>query len=234
MHRRPILFSVCLALFASPMLAASAQAQPTSSGAAPPRRAPAYLLERHLDGSTSRVKTFYDDPGYRPVAFGEYQGLPKQIPSPNSGETWELVRGTLGLSYDGGAKTYVLVVLERVRATLDDGRDFVEVHRQTIFFGAEDWERRGTRLRLREKAPLFSSLGERDTEAVFDERDGTGSLRMRFYHGGRLFHAPYADDRYDFAWRRLASGAGSPSPSPSPGGSGSGGAAGALRGLGTP
>jgi hypothetical protein len=156
-----------------------------------------------LGEDPTRFPTFFPGPGYGRAFYGEYVGLPLDLEPVNAGETRQLVRGTVGLSHDPLLDIYVLVRIEQVETTYASGRTWLDTHRQTVFFDAKQWSESGRRITFKEKAPLVSLIGERATKLVLNKRTGEGTLRMRFWHGGRLFERPYSDTTHRFTYRAV-------------------------------
>jgi hypothetical protein len=178
-----------------------------------------------LGEDPSKFETFYDGPEER-LYYGEYTGLPKTLTGVNPGDTKTLIRGTIGISYDAVYESYVLVQLEQVETVTASGHSYVETYRQTVFFEEDDTRESSRRLRLKEKAALFSVIGERETLCELNKRDNTGKVRMRFWHGGRIGGSPYSDDTHEFTWEKVDS-----CTRPTPGASTATGVVGALGGL---
>ncbi len=178
-----------------------------------------------LGEDPSKFETFYDGEEQR-LYYGEYTGLPKTLTGINPGETKTLIRGTMGISYSAAYEDYVLVQLEQVETVTASGHSYVETYRQTVFFEKDDARENSRRLRLKEKAALFSAIGERETLCELDKRNNTGKVRMRFWHGGRSSGSPYSNDTHEFTWVKVDQ-----CSRPTPSTSSATGAVGALGGL---
>jgi hypothetical protein len=142
---------------------------------------------------------FTGAPEYVPYLLCEYTDVPVEDEDPpNYNQRLTLVRGVLGIArhaeYGFNTKRTEWVVDER----LDDEGNTVyketRVYPQYVYYDVE--KDKATRLDLEEKAPAFSLIGERATRVKISKQDWTGTVRMRFWHGGWFGSRPYSDETH--------------------------------------
>ncbi|MBL4849521.1 MAG: hypothetical protein JKY65_28660 [Planctomycetes bacterium] len=137
---------------------------------------------------------FVDWEGYEPYYYCEYQGTPLSVWSPNANTTKSLVKGVVGVSKHRTDGTFAIVTTEVIE-TVSPHATSRETQQQ--FIGPDTSTDNSRKLRLVEKAPWFSMIGERATDFRIDKRRNTGSIRLRFWQGGSLFTRPYSNKRHE-------------------------------------
>ena len=138
----------------------------------------------------------YDRADAVPQYLCAYTDTPITTPGFNVGTQLVLEHGTVCLSRQNGS--LILKQVEKVREIGSNGRESVDLFSQTVSEdGTTGARARETAriLRLIEKAPLLSMMETRSSDFKLKKNTGEGSLRMRFYHGGRL-QSKYSDERH--------------------------------------
>ena len=137
--------------------------------------------------------------GEDPYILCRYIDTPIDLNRPKWDDRETLLEGTVCLSKDTYGLGYKRVHKIETTSRLS-GISRVQYYSQFVRAFDNDRKKRETtkRIKLVEKSPWFSLGGTRKSILKLDKESMTGSIKMKFWHGGSLFSKAYSNSTYQF------------------------------------
>ena len=137
---------------------------------------------------------------YQPVYFCKLTNTPLSLPSPPEDQSFQMIEGMLGISWDKAEKRYLLKQLKVFQNQKADGTLSVRQTKRIFVFpegpSQDDW----SSLHLETDAKAVDSDTERRTILHLDRAKQTGYIQNILWKSPDRTQKPFFDYKYEFKY----------------------------------